>query len=38
MVESEGNLAKEDGSPFRYSVYNGEGYSDHFPLVCSLLL
>ena len=38
MVESEGEWAKEDGSPFRYSVYNGEGYSDHFPLVCSLLL
>ena len=38
MVESEGNLAKEDGSPFKYSIYNGEGYSDHFPLVCTLLL
>ena len=38
MVESEGNLAKEDGSPFKYSIYNGEGYSDHFPLVCNLLL
>lgn len=38
MVENKGNLAKEDGSPFKYSVYNGEGYSDHFPLVCNLLL
>ena len=38
MVESEGNLAKEDGSPFKYSIYNGAGYSDHFPLVCTLLL
>ncbi len=38
MVESDGKLAKEDGSPFKYSIYNGEGYSDHFPLVCNLLL
>ena len=38
MVESDGKLVKEDGSPFKYSIYNGEGYSDHFPLVCNLLL
>lgn len=33
----EGAWAKENGVPFRYMIYNGEGYSDHLPLICDLL-
>ncbi len=31
-VISEGPHVKTDGSPFRYTVYSGEGYSDHLPV------
>lgn len=30
--------ANEDGMPLEYKVYTGEGYSDHLPLMCTLIL
>lgn len=33
----EGTWTKENGIPFKYMIYNGEGYSDHLPLTCNLL-
>lgn len=36
-VACEGAWAKENGIPYKYLVYNAEGYSDHLPLVCELL-
>lgn len=32
--ESEGSWADSDGHPFRYKIWNGQGYSDHFPISC----
>lgn len=33
-VENDGDWAREDGSPFKYVVRYGSGYSDHFPISC----
>lgn len=27
---------KEDGSPFKFTLYNGEGYSDHLPITATI--
>ena len=27
---------KEDGSPFKFNLYNGEGYSDHLPITATI--
>ena len=32
-LKTDENLT-ENGTPFRYSVWNGKGYSDHFPIIC----
>lgn len=34
----QGAWAGEDGIPKSYSVYTGEGYSDHLPIMCTLTL
>ncbi len=31
---TEAPLTEEDGRPFAYKLYTGEGYSDHLPLKC----
>ena len=33
-VINNGPHVTSDGKPFRYTVYSGEGYSDHFPIKC----
>lgn len=30
------NITKEDGTPLRFNLYNGEGYSDHLPIVATI--
>ncbi len=30
------NITSE-GIPFRYNLWNGQGYSDHFPIVCTVI-
>lgn len=35
-VENKGSWATSDGRPIRYYMKQGAGYSDHFPLSCSL--
>ncbi len=35
-VEDKGPWAKEDGTPLRYYLKNGTGWSDHFPVVCTV--
>lgn len=35
-VLDEEPYANEDGKPDGYKVYTGNGYSDHFPLVCNI--
>lgn len=32
--QTSGNWADSEGKPRRYTVYNGEGYSDHLPILC----
>ena len=27
----------EEGTPFRYNLWNGSGYSDHLPIVCTVI-
>ena len=27
----------EEGIPFRYNLWNGSGYSDHLPIVCTVI-
>jgi endonuclease/exonuclease/phosphatase family metal-dependent hydrolase len=27
----------EEGTPFRYNLWSGEGYSDHLPIVCTVI-
>lgn len=36
IVFTEGGNTTEKGFPFRYSVWNGQGYSDHLPICCVL--
>ncbi|MBQ4377833.1 MAG: endonuclease/exonuclease/phosphatase family protein [Treponema sp.] len=35
-VENLGEWADSDGHPFRYQIWNGKGYSDHFPITCTV--
>ena len=30
------NITSE-GTPFRYNLWNGQGYSDHLPIVCTVI-
>lgn len=36
IVFTSGGNTTEAGFPFRYSVWNGQGYSDHLPICCVL--
>lgn len=35
-AENSGCWTDDDGHPYRYSVFNGQGYSDHLPITCKL--
>lgn len=35
-VEKDGGLLTSDGTPNRYTVFSGNGYSDHLPISCSV--
>ena len=35
-VEDTGSWADENGMPYRYTLYTGKGYSDHFPLSATI--
>lgn len=32
----QGHWSNDDGTPYRYKVYNGQGYSDHLPIYCEV--
>lgn len=34
----DGEWVNEDGTPFRYKMYNEKGYSDHLPISCKIEL
>lgn len=36
-IENNGEWSTEDGKPFRYNIKQGTGYSDHFPISCTIL-
>ena len=33
-----GPWCTEDGVPLRYQIYSGQGYSDHLPIMCTIML
>lgn len=33
-IENEGAHVDKDSIPFRFSIWNGQGYSDHLPITC----
>lgn len=37
-VETDYGITKEDGTPYRYELFNHQGYSDHLPVTCVLSL
>lgn len=37
-VKKDGDWVEKDGMPYGYSIYSGEGYSDHLPLFAILSL
>lgn len=36
-IDCSGPWADEEGKPDKYKIWSGLGYSDHFPLVCSVV-
>lgn len=38
MPKTEGEWAEEKGIPNNFKIFSGEGYSDHLPLMCALIL
>lgn len=37
-VETDYGITKEDGTPYRYELFNHQGYSDHLPVTCIISL
>ena len=35
-AENSGEWADSEGHPFRYQIWNGQGYSDHLPISCTV--
>ncbi|MBQ0050551.1 MAG: endonuclease/exonuclease/phosphatase family protein [Treponema sp.] len=36
-AETNGEWTNEDKTPFRYTIWNGKGFSDHLPISCTVI-